>query len=177
MLVLSLVFFGIALILFWSGNRQKRESGLPPGKVVSLDLHDDQRPQTPLFSRKHLLTGKPDYLIRHGKEWIPVEVKTVQAIQQPYEAHRLQLFAYCLLVEEQYGVRPRCGYLHYRRRSPTEKDSITFQIEFSEGMKKRLLELLERMRQAEQSGDVPRSHQEAARCRACGYAAICDQKL
>lgn len=177
MLAISFLLLVIALLLFWWGNRQKKESGLPQGKVVALDLHDNQRTQAPLFSPRYLLTGKPDYLLRRGREWIPVEVKTVSQFRQPYEGHIYQLFAYCLLIEEQYGLRPRYGYLHYRNRSQAERVNTTFQIEFTAEMRERLLALLSRMRQAEQRGDVPRSHQESARCRGCGYNAICDQKL
>ncbi|PWH16701.1 MAG: CRISPR-associated protein Cas4 [Anaerolineae bacterium] len=177
MQTVALLLFILALILFWWGRRQKRASGLPSGRLVSLDFHDSHRPQAPLFSKRYLLTGRPDYLLQRGKEWIPVEVKTVSEFRQPYEAHIFQLLAYCLLVEETFGVQPRFGYLQYRSRSPADQRHYTYQIEYNQQMKARLLELLDQMHQVEQCGDVPRSHDEPARCRGCGYALICDQRL
>lgn len=150
---------------------------MPQGKIVALDLHDCQPSQDPLFSRRYRLTGKPDYLIRLGKEWIPVEVKSGNGFQQPYEAHVFQLLAYCLLIEEHYGVRPRYGYLHYLSRTAQHNRGVTYQIEFNEEVREKLIDLLNQMQHLEQYGDVPRSHQEMARCRSCGYASICDQRL
>lgn len=176
-LVAAFVLLILALVLLWWGNRQKRTSGIPSGQIVSIDLHDGLRPQQPFFSRRYLLTGRPDYLLRRGREWIPVEVKTVNEFQQPFEGHIFQLFAYCLLVEEQFGVQPRSGYLQYRSRSPHDQRHYTYQIEFNDQMKARVVELLNQMHQVEQRGEAHRSHQEVARCRGCGYAAICDQRL
>lgn len=177
MLLTAFLFLVLALVLFWWGNRQKSTSGIPSGKIVSIDLHDSRRPQQPFFSRRYLLTGRPDYLLRHSREWIPVEVKTVNEFRQPFEGHLFQLFAYCLLVEEQFGVQPRFGYLQYRSRSPHDPRTYTYQVEFNDQVKAKVVELLNQMRQVEQRGEAPRSHQEIARCRGCGYAAICDQRL
>ncbi|RCK73778.1 MAG: hypothetical protein ANABAC_2851 [Anaerolineae bacterium] len=177
MLVAAFLLMVLALILFWWGNGQRRASGIPGGKIVSIDFHDGLRPQQPLFSRRYLLTGRPDYLLRRGREWIPVEVKTVSEFRQPFEGHIFQLFAYCLLVEEHFGVQPRFGYLQYRSRSPHEQRNFTYQIEFNDRVKTRVVEILNQMHQVEQRSDAPRSHDEIARCRGCGYAAICDQRL
>jgi CRISPR-associated exonuclease Cas4 len=177
MLIAASLLLVLALVLFWWGNRQKSTSGVPSGKIVSIDLHDSQRPQQSLFSRRYLLTGRPDYLLRRGRELIPVEIKTVNEFRQPFEGHIFQLFAYCLLVEEQFGVQPRFGYLQYRSRLLHDQRTETYQIEFNDQMKSKVLELLNQMRQVEQSGEAHRSHEDVARCRGCGYAAICDQRL
>jgi CRISPR-associated exonuclease Cas4 len=177
MLAFALLLLVVALLLLVWGTRQMDQRGIPPGKIITLDLHDSQTLQAPLFSKRYQLSGKPDYLIRRGRDWIPVEVKTVNNLHQPYLGHLFQLFAYCLLVEETYGVRPPYGVLHYRSRAPREERSITYQIEYNAAIKEKLLELLTELRRAEQSDRVPRSHHEVARCRECGYAGICDQKL
>jgi len=176
-LVAAFLLLVLALMLFWWGNRQKGISGIPRGKIVSIDLHDSLRPQQPLFSMRYLLTGRPDYLLQRGREWIPVEVKTVNEFHQPFEGHILQLFAYCLLVEEEFGVQPRFGYLQYRSRLPHDQRTYTYRIEFNDQMKTKVVKLLNQMRQVEHSGEANRSHDETARCRGCGYAAICDQRL
>lgn len=177
MLVVAFLLLVLALVLFWWGNRQKSTSGIPIGKIVSIDLHDSLRPQQPFLSRRHLLTGRPDYLLRRGKEWIPVEVKTVEEFRQPCEGHIFQLLAYCLLVEEKFGVQPRFGYLQYRSRSPHDQRNYTYQIEYNNQMKTKVVELLNQIHEVEHSGEAHRSHEVPARCRGCGYAAICDQRL
>ncbi len=173
----SILFLFLAVLFFCWGWRERQRTGLPTGKVVTLDLHDRQRLQTPLFSKRYRLTGQPDYLIQRGKEWIPVEVKTVGEVHQPYESHIFQLLAYCLLVEEHYGYQHRDGYLHYRSRFARDREGITYQIEYTPERRKRLIDLLGQMHSLEQVADIDRSHQEVARCRGCGYASLCDQKL
>ncbi len=177
MIAAAILIFLLAALLLWWGHTEKVRSGLPLGKLVTVDLHDNQTPQKPLFSKHYHLVGMPDYLIRQGKQWIPFEVKTVSDFRAPYEGHIFQLLAYCLLVEENYGIRPPYGYLQYRSRSLGKDGGVTIQIEFNSQMSEKLLFLLARMRQAEQQENIPRSHQEPARCRSCGYSSICDQRL
>ncbi|GAB4470201.1 MAG: CRISPR-associated protein Cas4 [Anaerolineales bacterium] len=177
MLALALFLVVVAIALLLWGNHQKAHSGIPKGKVITLDLHEGEALQSPLFSKRYHLTGRPDFLIRKGREWIPVEIKTADAPHSPYEGHMFQLFAYCLLVEENYGIRPPYGVLHYRGRVPEGGNSAIYQIEYTPQMREKLIKLLDQMHRAEQSGSVGRSHDEIARCRGCGYAAVCDQRL
>ena len=43
--------------------------------------------------------------------------------------------------------------------------------------RERLLEILDEVRAARQSNTVHRDHNQAGRCRACGYRAACDEAL
>jgi CRISPR-associated exonuclease Cas4 len=123
----------------------------------------------PLFSRAFQLTGKPDYLVTNGADVIPVEVKSGRAPAQPYESHILQLAAYCLLVEECYGRQPPHGIVKYGDR--------TFEVDYTPELEEELLETLEDMRADLVAGNAPRSHDDARRCRACGYRERCDENL
>jgi CRISPR-associated exonuclease Cas4 len=98
-----------------------------------------------------------------------VEVKSGDAPVEPYDGHVLQLAAYCLLVEEAYGIRPSYGILQYRDGA--------FTVDFTYELEADLLELLELMRDDALAGEVDRDHQDASRCANCGFLAYCEQSL
>ncbi|UCG25482.1 MAG: Dna2/Cas4 domain-containing protein, partial [Chloroflexota bacterium] len=100
---------------------------------------------------------------------VPVEVKSGYAPREPYDGHVLQLAAYCLLVEEAYGIRPSHGILQYR-------DSA-FAVDFSYELERDLLDLLEVMRDDALSEEVFRDHDDPARCSSCGLLTYCQQSL
>jgi CRISPR-associated exonuclease Cas4 len=98
-----------------------------------------------------------------------VEVKSGSAPPQPYAAHVLQLAAYCLLVEEQEGRAPSHGILKYR--------DAAFQVDYTPALRAELLATLAALHHDLGARDVARSHDEAGRCRGCGYQERCDQRL
>ncbi len=172
MLVLSVAVLLalLGLLLVWLSARRRRQLGLPAGRVVYSDVGTRQELEKPLYDRTLGLTGRPDYLVRQGKQLIPVEVKSAAAPPVPYDSHVFQVLAYCLLVERQMGVRPAYGLLRY--------DDREFRIDFTFEAEERLLDLLADIRRAERRSGLPeRSHTSAARCRACGFREICDQRL
>lgn len=166
---LALLLLILGLILLLSAERRRRQDGLPAGRVVYLDAKGMLPVGSPLYDPATQLIGKPDYLVRSGKYTVPVEVKSGRGPSSPYPGHLLQLAAYCLLVEANYGLRPPHGILKYRDR--------TFEVEYAEELENRLLDALADMRRGEKVSSLPRSHQVAARCRGCGYRDLCDQRL
>ncbi|HDQ71468.1 MAG TPA: Dna2/Cas4 domain-containing protein [Chloroflexi bacterium] len=165
-------FFGLlvlGLLMLWLARRGRASSGLPQGRVIYADTGAWQRLARPLFSRAYLLTGKPDYLVDDGADVIPVEVKSSPAPAQPYRSHLLQLAVYCLLVEESYGRRPPYGIVKYADRA--------FEVDYTRQLEQELLDTLDDMRADLAAGDAPRDHDEVHRCRACGYAEHCDERL
>ena len=171
-LVMALGFLGLlilGLLLLWLAQRGRARSGLPKGRVVYSDTGGWDRLDRPLFSQEFQLTGKPDYLVADGADIIPVEVKSGRAPAQPYESHVLQLAAYCLLVEECYRRRPPYGIVKYADRA--------FEIDYTPELEDELLATLDDMRADLAEGDASRSHDELARCQACGYYELCSQRL
>jgi CRISPR-associated exonuclease Cas4 len=81
----------------------------------------------------------------------------------------LQLAAYCLLVEEAYGVRSPYGLVHYGDR--------TFAVRYTRELEGELLDTLDWMREDLGEGHAERSHDDPARCQACSYALYCDERL
>jgi CRISPR-associated exonuclease Cas4 len=169
MLYIALIIFLVGLLLLWQSNRQRKQAGLPGGRVVYTDTRAWGKVEKPLFDQALGLTGKPDYLIEHDEQLIPVEVKTGRTPEAPYDSHIYQVAAYCLLVEKTYGKRPAYGIIHYPHRD--------FAVDFTPALESALLEQLAEMRRDEMRRDVPRSHEEPMRCRACGFRKVCDQKL
>jgi CRISPR-associated exonuclease Cas4 len=169
MLYLSLVLLLLALLLFWHSSRQRQASGLPGGRVIYTDTRGWGRLERPLFDRALGLTGKPDYLIRHNGQIIPVEVKSGRAPAAPYDSHIYQLAAYCLLVERTYGVRPSHGVIHYPDRD--------FAVDYTPDLESSLLDILADMKRDQAREQVDRSHEQAARCVRCGFRNVCDQSL
>jgi CRISPR-associated exonuclease Cas4 len=168
--LLAFALFIAALFLLRGGAQSQRSQGLPPGRVVYDDSSRRGGEQSqPLYSARLGLSGKPDYIVRQHGIPIPVEVKSRRAPREPYDSHIFQLAAYCLLVEDQLGVRPPHGIIRYLDRS--------FQIEFTPALEAELHELLTAMRQ-EKISVAPRcSHDQPARCAGCGFREICEERL
>jgi CRISPR-associated exonuclease Cas4 len=169
MLYLALLFIIVALFLLWQSTRQRREAGLPGGRLVYADTGAWGRVEKPLVAEDLGLIGKPDYLIQSGASIIPVEVKSGRAPAAPYDSHIYQLAAYCLLVHKAYGKRPPHGIIHYSGRD--------FAIDYTPQLESALLERLAEIKRDESRTHVPRSHEDAARCRKCGFRNVCDQSL
>lgn len=159
----------LALFLFWQSARQRRQAGLPAGRVIYTDTRAWRAPEKPLYDALLGLTGKPDYLVEEGKQIIPVEVKGGRTPPAPYDSHLFQLAAYCLLVEKTYRRRPPYGILHYPDRD--------FAVDYTQELESALLDVLAAMRQEERRGEAHRSHEEPQRCMRCGFRHICDERL
>jgi len=169
LLLVALALGGLGVWLLLRSGAARREAGLPVGRVTYVDTGAWNRCERPLFSNRYQLTGRPDYLVRVREGVIPVEVKSGAAPEQPYEAHLLQLAAYCLLVEEQEGRLPPHGILKY--------DDRAFEIDYTPALRAELLATLDALRRDQRARDVDRNHDEPARCGGCGYRERCEQQL
>ncbi len=168
-LYLSIFFLIITVILFILASRQRRQAGIPAGRVVYIDTSQWGKVEKPLYDPELRLTGKPDYLVKQGKQVIPVEVKSGRAPEVPYDSHIYQLVAYCLLVGHEYGTRPTLGILHYSNR--------TFAIDFTAELELSVQTTIGEMQERTNRSRVDRSHHDGKRCQHCGYRSICDQAL
>lgn len=173
---MSTVLWGIAFLLavagalaLWWSSCVGRTTGLPAGRVIYADTSRWRRAEMPIISRRWGLVGRPDYLVSHGREVIPVEVKSGPRPIQPHPSHLLQLAAYCLLIEDWVGLRPSHGLLCY--------DNATLEVPFDDALRRAVLEALTELRRALTRTDVARSHDDLARCRSCGLRHACEQSL
>lgn len=166
-----LILAGLVWLL---GLWLRKRAGLPEGELLYSDSDYWQKVPKPLYDSDLELVGKPDYLLRkNGGSLVPVELKSANAPEKPWDSNIIQLAAYCYLVENNFGVRPTHGLIQYKDKS--------FKIPYTEELEARLIDIIAEMRQVERvcaAGYTPhRSHNNKARCGGCGYAGICDQKL
>lgn len=169
MLYLAIFLVILAVIFLWQSNRQRSKAGLPGGRVIYTDTRAWGEVEKPLFAHELGLTGKPDYLVEREGLIIPVEVKTGRTPSAPYDSHIFQVAAYCLLVEKTYGKRPPYGIIHYPNRD--------FAVDYTNQLESSLLDQLAEIKRDEVRSNIPRSHEDPARCRGCGFRKICDESL
>jgi CRISPR-associated exonuclease Cas4 len=151
----------------------REASGLPAGELVYSDTGAREEVEEPLYCRRHGLVGRPDYLVRlkeKGREVvIPVEVKSSRQPQTQHPGHALQVGAYCLMVEETYGVAPPYGLIRY-------SDGTT-PVPFNAELRRAVLSAADEIRRSRTSTQVNRQHESAERCVRCGYRHACGQLL
>jgi CRISPR-associated exonuclease Cas4 len=92
---------------------RRRVKGLPPGEVV---YAGNERQAKLLTAPRYNLVGKPDYIVKQGNEFVPVELKSGAAPKKLYESDRMQVIAQALLVESEFGRLPRFAYVRYPGR-------------------------------------------------------------
>lgn len=164
-----LVSLGFLLRAIWKEDEAKRivvQSGLVHGELAYSDL---DRPAETLRAPRYELTGKPDYIVRRGDRYIPVELKTGRTPDKPHDSHLMQLGVYCILVEERYGKRPTHGVLQYPERS--------FEVAYTDDFRDKVLETTLKMRLAEMTGNVHRIHNSPGKCRGCSRRDACAERL
>ena len=165
LLVASLAALAVGLVF-----RRRAQSQLAELSVAGDIVYSDSGAAEILVSDLHGLAGKPDYVHKEGDEFIPVERKSrVLSGRGAYEAEILQLAAYCLLVEERFGMSVTRGQLLFPNGS--------LDVAFDDQLRGRLLDALAALRAAEYSEDVSRSHNSCARCRGCGFRRVCSDAL
>jgi CRISPR-associated exonuclease Cas4 len=160
----------LAAVLWHTGKAWREESGLPAGDVIYTDAGAWERNEQVLHAPDLRLVGKPDYLVRQrGGMIVPVEVKSSDAPDAPWEGQVLQLAAYCYLVETTFGVRPSYGILQYKDRA--------FAIDYTDDLEQDLLDVLAEMRATMALPDVSPDHNDWRRCAGCGVRSACDRRL
>jgi len=159
----------IAIFFFWLANRRRKSAGLPAGTIIYSDTNEWIPVQDALYDPILGLAGKPDYLVQDREHIIPVEVKSRPVTKSPYDSHIFQLASYCLLVENNYGVRPSAGILHYPNK--------TYRIDFTPRLERTTINIIDEMHAHDDRKAADRSHQSPARCSGCGFRSICDQRI
>lgn len=166
----AVLFLILAVVSWWLAQRTQQASGLPRGVVVYRDTGGGTRVERPLYSARLGLTGRPDYLVEQRGSVLPVEVKSMPAPPSgPHPGHIYQLAAYCALVTEAYGQRPRQGLIRYADQ--------TLAVDYTPALERELRDLLAEIHAAHTADDLERSHNSPSRCRACGFVDVCDEAL
>ena len=141
--------------------------GVPTGEIE----YSDKIKAPSYFSEEYMLSGKPDYIIKKGEDYIPVEIKTGRIPRGPFFSHILQVVAYCLLIEERYGKAPPCGILEYA-------DHKLHRIDYDEKGKELVFSKLDEMREMLAGGKKPyRNHNRRGKCHNCSRRGHCPVRL
>ncbi len=162
---LSAALLAIAMNARRDVDRLRDEHGFVDGEVTEeawLGGH-------PLHDPEWGLSGKPDYVVKTEKGFVPVEVKTGQTPREPFASHRLQLACYLRLLEANGAPLAGHGLLTYPEG--------VFKIYWNEDVKTELRYALSRMVQAHSEGRADRDHEHIGRCRGCARRRFCDQSL
>jgi CRISPR-associated exonuclease Cas4 len=141
-------------------EKTKEKHKIQDGKITYSDL---DKPAKSLFSKKYRISGKPDYIVKHRGNIIPVEMKS-GSYDRPQKNHIFQLAAYCHLVEENYGVFVPYGVLVYNNSS--------FNIKFDPSIRFELENTITKMRNIIKRGKVSGSV-DNYRCKNCSMKNYC----
>jgi len=121
-----------------------------------------------ITSEKYGIRGTPDYVIKIDDDNIPVEEK-IADIKQPLLHHVIQITAYCMLVEDRYGVPPPYGIIKYK--------NAQFKIPYEKRWKDMVLEMREKMLRDMERGGAHRNHNNIKKCRKCSYREKCPESM
>lgn len=169
-LFVALPLIAIGVVLLAVSRRFGRKSGMPRGEIFYEDASGQAQEQ--FFSKRLLMAGKPDYLIKdRNGDLIPVEVKSSNAPRagRPYESHLMQLAAYFLLLEDVLQRPVPYGLIRYRNR--------TLRVANTDELRARLMDAIAQMRRLMTRDVARRSHNRAQRCSRCSVAHACDERL
>lgn len=159
LLGVALVLGLLGLLLVVLSKRGRAVRGLGSGETVALD-------NVTLFSEALRLVGRPDRIVRQGGSLVPEEWKSAKRVSH---GHRLQLGAYFLLIEEEYGERPPFGVV-------VLGDGSRVEVENTEALRSEVLAIAEKIRERRRAiGEEIPVRQPAWKCRMCGQRGNCGQ--
>jgi CRISPR-associated exonuclease Cas4 len=118
------------------------------------------------------LKGVLDYLIKAGKELIPVDYKLGRSRNGGVHLnHKYQLAAYALLVEDSFGTIVRRGYVHY------SLDRVNVRIDLTDEVRKRTLKMIHEIKRIVEDEIEPEGTRNPGRCTDCEYRRYCEGAL
>ena len=164
--MLSIVLTTVSKIIHRDVRNLKTKHKIQDGKITYSDLN---KPGRPFFSKRYRITGKPDYIVKKKKNYIPVEVKT-GIYNEPQKNHIFQLAGYCHLLEENYGGFVPYGILVYNNR-------YHYKMPFDPKIRFEFENTLKNMRNAIKTGRITRNHNDYYKCKNCSMQIYCEDKL
>jgi CRISPR/Cas system-associated exonuclease Cas4 (RecB family) len=167
------IFFNFFLFLPYlllKKRRLSRELGIPKGwKLIYTDAQGEGR-LLKTFLKGAILCGKPDWVYQNRSQALVIEDKQGAKPGELYLSHRMQLAAYFLLVEKEFGLRPYQGILRFR-------DGQT-EVSYDPTLIPALGTILEEMRAILlRKTPARRNHSSRSRCRSCKFYERCNERL
>jgi CRISPR-associated exonuclease Cas4 len=142
----------------------RRRAQRRAGRLLQADLPN--RPGMLLRSPRFRIAGRPDELrVLADGRWVPVELKTRSTPRAgPPPSHRIQVAAYCLLVEETTGRPPPYGLLRYG-------DGGEFRIDWTRDLRQRVIDLRYELAAPYDGRALP----SRGKCSGCPWRMSCDR--
>ena len=159
---LVLVLLGLLLAAWALRALSARRRDRTYGALVATDTGSP----TLLRSYGYRIQGRPDELRRLSDgRVVPVELKSrVAPVAGPSRPHLVQVWAYCLLVEETTGRSPPFGVLRYADRE--------FRVPWDGAVRAELLGLRRALDRPYDGRATPSS----GRCARCPWVGVCDAR-
>jgi len=144
----------------------RKKNKILDGEILYSDLN---KPAKALFSKRYMIAGKPDYIVKDNGSIYPVEYKS-GVHDHVLDNHRFQLAAYCHLLEENFDVFVPFGVVVY-------SDKQVFKVPFDPKVRFELEELIREMRISIKSSRIVRNHNNGNKCSFCSMKDFCDFKI
>ena len=144
--------------------QKKKQYRIPDGEITYSDLNV---PAKALFSKRYRIAGKPDYIVKKNKYYIPIEVKS-GSYSNPQKNHILQLATYCQLLEDNYGNLVPYGIIIYKNSD--------FKIPFDPKLRFELESIIHKIRKSINK-NVVLNHNDPNKCRICSMRMYCKERL
>jgi len=162
---LTLVLGGGAVVLLAARALSLRHREARYGALVSVDAHPGAGPL--LRSDRFRISGRPDELRRlPDGRLVPIEFKSRSSPRNGVpRSHRIQVAAYCLLVEETTGTAPPYGVVRYG-------DGGEVRIPWDRRTRDELLEVRAAVGRPYDGRATP----SVARCTHCPWREVCDAR-
>ncbi|MGH7618565.1 MAG: CRISPR-associated protein Cas4 [Gemmatimonadaceae bacterium] len=158
-------------------SRLRRRAGFATTRGVACEIVSSDTgiaPRVVLRDPVLGLRGVPDYLLEESaggmRRLVPVEVKPKRRSPRLYDSDRMQIGAYLIALRGTAGdSAARFGYVRYAERS--------FRVPLSSNLELEVHRTVASIRAGRSLSALPRSHNSAARCRACAVRHHCDASL
>ena len=166
LLSVSMFLIVVSKIMQIKVDNIKKTHKIQDGKITYADLDS---PAKPFFSKKYRISGKPDYIVKKDKRYLPVELKTGRH-DSPPKNHIFQLAAYCQLIEENFGVFVPYGILVY-------SNGYQFNIPFDPKIRFELESTINEMKRAIKTGKINTNVKDPFKCNGCSMRNYCNAKI
>ncbi len=127
------------------------------------------------------LVGRPDLLLESSGDPVLVEKKRRRGWRpgRVYRSDRLQVGAYLLTCEADPKVGRRLpeGWIQYIDGDGRELPDGKVRVPNTDTLRREVIEILQRIRQALRGSEVHRDHSYASRCRSCSVKRACGEVL
>jgi CRISPR-associated exonuclease Cas4 len=160
---IALVLGGAFVVLLAARALSLRHREARYGALVSVDERPGSAPL--LRSDRYRISGRPDELRRlPDGRLVPIEFKSRRSPRHGApRSHRIQVAAYCLLLEETTGVAPPYGVVRYG-------DGGEERISWDRAIRHELLALRAELDRRYDGRATP----SVARCARCPWRGVCD---